>query len=176
MWQVRVIGNYEIGTDSDVDTYTLRRTGSRISLTIETMTAPTLGIGEIGSWRMRSVRTLTGAIHEEGSSITLDLAAGAEHRVLNCERTTKDLATAGAVRTRSGGNSCGDVGRWVPSTTLPVDVIVCHGGPLDADLVFAPPPGVERIVISADCEHHDGLRVGSPGSIARFRIPPTPDD
>lgn len=185
MWVYREIGNYKIGQPSELETWAFYRDGERIKIVVSRATADTLDVGKLGPWRAESTLIYEGSIRGDigTGAVTIHAVPAAPLAnpddalpdTITCRSETLDIAPARSVRMRLGKTSCGDVGRWEPSNArVPTRVVSCTAPP-GWQLRVASPPGLERIFISDDCEHHDAYRLGT-DELAPFRIPPPRDD
>ncbi|HEY5920390.1 MAG TPA: hypothetical protein VIV11_01910 [Kofleriaceae bacterium] len=142
-------------------------------------------MSEPRGWSEPELQQYIGTIKEDGDVVTIAVE-GNDKIDWKCKRTKVAAARADAVRGRtpgSGGEECGDTGRWVPATTKQVPVIRCipfaEPKPNDPDgagevwekLAFAEDPGIEWLHVNDDCViQGGGWRLVAPDrAIAKVR-------
>lgn len=162
------------GATATLDTYRLVLDGDRA--TLEVITA----VGERadpdadlagGAWETTGTRTFLGTVTPDGDARIVELREAGSELLWrwSCAPHTHQVAPADAVPAPSADDRpCDEPVGW-SRPTRPVDVLAC-GDLADDDpellegiFAFGPAPGIEHLVVDADCLSGGGLRAIAPG-------------
>lgn len=184
-WIARRLDGGVLPSPQVLETFTLRRAGTRACLTMDVQHAETSrGFRVVGAWKPASTIEYRGTATESGTTVALDLAHDATALHLTCMPARERVAAATAIRVRHAYaryKECGDPGRWEPAATTTVEILKCelpegfqepHGWSIPY-LAFAPSPGIEWLHVNDDCSMQGGgfRRIAADGAIAGFRAP-----
>jgi hypothetical protein len=136
-----------------LDQWRLRLDGTAATLVHEVDRRPQRG-PDAGVWGCHDATTVKGSVERRGRTLTLTFGG----LVATCREEVVSLRPAGAKRQprtlpqRRDEEGC-DRYPWATTARRPTTALVCTGPlPLDALSLFAPPPGLERLVLSNDCQ------------------------
>lgn len=158
-WMVRRFGSHErpgrerrFPGPEFASRWWLRLDGAVATLAYEEETRPPNGPGA-GVWTCREATTVQGSVTRNGAKLTLTFGS----LVAECQVSSLPVPPASAKRDpkrlpqREDEEGC-DRYRWATAARVQVKALVCKGAlPLDALLVFGPPPGLERLDLGNDC-------------------------
>lgn len=177
-WMVRRFGSHERPAPERqfpgpefVARWWLRLDGSVATLAYEEEKRPKHGPGA-GAWACNEATTVQGAVQRSGTKLTLTFGT----LVAECRESSLSVPPANAKRDpkrlpqREDEEGC-DRYRWATTARVKVKALVCTGTlPLNALMVFGPPPGLERLELGNDCmdsSEREALRlVPADGSFA----------
>lgn len=177
-WMVRRFGSHERPAPERqfpgpefVARWWLRLDGAVATLAYEEEMRPKHGPGA-GAWACNEATTVQGAVQRSGTKLTLTFGT----LVAECQESSLSVPPANAKRDpkrlpqREDEEGC-DRYRWATTARVKVKALVCTGTlPLNALMVFGPPPGFERLELGNDCmdsSEREALRlVPADGSLA----------
>lgn len=153
-----------------LERWSLHLAGGTATLVAEEQKRPKSGPGA-AEWTCSDATTVQGTIERRGAALTLRFGS----LVATCRETTTLVQPAQARRKpkrlpqRPDEEGC-DRYPWATSSPVKTRALTCTGElPLNALPVFAPSPGVERLVLENDCQEpsqRDALRlVPADGSV-----------
>jgi hypothetical protein len=122
------------------------------------------------SWAPGTQTLYLGTATDDGTTLALTLAAGADKLSLTCTRAKLDVAAATAVRRPSPKKPKGcDPGVWSPAKTRSLAVLSCKDPRYDAPMIFGAAPGIEYLDVNDGCPAGGYRQIAADAAIAPVR-------
>jgi hypothetical protein len=168
------------GPSDSLTTYRLQRHRDRALLTIDARTRDVRH--KNAPWSPARTETYVGSVEPKGTAVKLKLVHGTDTMALLCAPEKLSVASASAVLMTGGSafpsefGTCTRPACFVPQVTKSIEVLRCTSREslehddsevVDwEDLLFAPAPGVEHVMLNADTTGGTGWReVPADGSV-----------